>query len=204
MFDIGFLELAIIFVLGIVIIGPERMPDAVRGVLRFWGKVKHTLSETRSEFEKQIGADEIRRELHNERVMKALEKTQAKAQAEFEEISRKADINESLRQPELGKRMADHDANGSVGEDSADRDGPTFEEDDGYNDYHAQQHERQSALEAEKSQTSKPQNFDEEAGEEAGIDSNEPVPPPADPSAHKPKELSAEGSSAKNPAPKKS
>ena len=137
MFDIGFLELAIIFVLGIVIIGPERMPEAVRGVMRVWGRIKHTLSETRSEFEKQIGADDIRRELHNERVLKALEKTQAKAQEEFKAISDRADLNAQ-------KSLSDEDRTAQHGEKESRAD--AFAEEDNeeyYNEYHAAQHDRQ-------------------------------------------------------------
>ena len=155
MFDIGFFELAIIFVLGIVIIGPERMPEAVRAVMRVWGRLKHTLTETRTEFEKQIGADEIRRELHNERVLKALERTQAKAQAEFKAISERADLNESQKhlKSEIGDTdsLSDNDRH----HPESDHAEEWHNDDVEYNDYHAQQHERQEAEEPERDTSEK-------------------------------------------------
>ncbi|EGQ9935398.1 twin-arginine translocase subunit TatB, partial [Vibrio vulnificus] len=37
MFDIGFWELVLIFVVGLVVLGPERLPHAIRSVARFVG-----------------------------------------------------------------------------------------------------------------------------------------------------------------------
>jgi sec-independent protein translocase protein TatB len=74
-FDIGFFELLIIAIVGLVVIGPERLPETVRAISLWIGRLKRSLRETRSEIEKQIGADDIRRQLHNENVMRSLEKT---------------------------------------------------------------------------------------------------------------------------------
>lgn len=73
MFDVGFFELIVIAIIGLFVIGPERLPGAIRSVAMWVGRVRYFISETRSEFEKHIGADDIRRELHNEQVMRSLE-----------------------------------------------------------------------------------------------------------------------------------
>jgi len=72
-FDIGFSELIVCAVVALVVIGPERMPEAVRTIGLWIGRVKRSLSETRSEIERQIGVDDIRRQLHNEDIMRTLE-----------------------------------------------------------------------------------------------------------------------------------
>lgn len=74
MFDIGFFELLLIAVVGLLVIGPERLPTTIRTVALWVGRIKRSIRETRLEVEKQLGADEIRRELHNEQVMRNLEK----------------------------------------------------------------------------------------------------------------------------------
>ncbi len=74
MFDIGFFEILLIAVVGLVVIGPEKLPGAIRTGALWFGRIKRTLRETRTEVEKQLGADEIRQELHNEQVMANLEK----------------------------------------------------------------------------------------------------------------------------------
>ena len=73
MFDIGFSEIVVCAIVALVVIGPERMPEAVRTIGLWIGRVKRSLRETRSEIERQIGVDDIRRQLHNEEVMQALE-----------------------------------------------------------------------------------------------------------------------------------
>ncbi|MDO3380867.1 Sec-independent protein translocase protein TatB [Gilvimarinus algae] len=94
MFDIGFFELLLIAIVSLVIIGPERLPETVRAVSLWIGRLKRSLRETRSEIEKQIGADDIRRQLHNEEIMRNLEAT-------------RRDI-EGAMEPERAKRMHDH------------------------------------------------------------------------------------------------
>jgi sec-independent protein translocase protein TatB len=73
-FDISFFELLVVAVVGLVVIGPERLPETVRGISLWIGRLKRSLRETRTELERQIGADDIRRQLHNEEVMRSLEK----------------------------------------------------------------------------------------------------------------------------------
>ena len=74
-FDISFFELILCAIVGLVVIGPERLPETVRAVSLWIGRLKRSLRETRSEMERQIGADDIRRQLHNEEIMQSLEKT---------------------------------------------------------------------------------------------------------------------------------
>ncbi|HMW48047.1 MAG TPA: Sec-independent protein translocase protein TatB [Cellvibrionaceae bacterium] len=77
MFDVSFFELLVIGVVALVVIGPEKLPGAIRTCALWIGRMKRILAESRSEFEKHIGADEIRRELHNEQIMASLEKLKA-------------------------------------------------------------------------------------------------------------------------------
>lgn len=84
-FDIGFFELLVIAIVGLVIIGPERLPETARAVGLWLGRVKRSLRATRSEIEKQLGADDIRRQLHNEEVMRSLEATRRQIQDAVQE-----------------------------------------------------------------------------------------------------------------------
>ena len=70
MFDIGFTELLVCLVVALVVIGPEQLPGTVRTVGLWIGRLKRSLRDTRQEIERQIGADDIRRQLHNEEVMR--------------------------------------------------------------------------------------------------------------------------------------
>ncbi|VUD53934.1 Sec-independent protein translocase protein TatB [Thalassocella blandensis] len=79
----SFAELFTVLVVGLIIVGPDRLPHAIKSGLIWINRVKRMLHETRSEFENQLGMDEIRREIHNEQVMaslKALEDAKKKLQ----------------------------------------------------------------------------------------------------------------------------
>lgn len=73
MFDIGFSELIVCALVALVVIGPERMPEAVRTVGLWMGRLKRSLRDTRAEIERQMGMDDIRRQLHNEEILRSLE-----------------------------------------------------------------------------------------------------------------------------------
>lgn len=74
MFDVGFFELLIIGIIALLVLGPERLPGAVRMVGLTIGRIKRGFADVKSQVEREIGADEIRQQLHNERIMSNLEK----------------------------------------------------------------------------------------------------------------------------------
>ena len=78
MFDIGFSELLIVAVLTLIVMGPERLPETVRTLSLGVGRLRQFLSSARSEIEDEVGIDEIRRQLHNEKIMRDLESTKSK------------------------------------------------------------------------------------------------------------------------------
>ncbi|WP_082354089.1 Sec-independent protein translocase protein TatB [Marinagarivorans algicola] len=84
MFDIGLFELLVVGGVGLVVIGPERLPGAIKTGALWVGRVKRSILETRREIEQSIGADEIRRELRNEEIMASLEKLR-EARTQLEE-----------------------------------------------------------------------------------------------------------------------
>lgn len=54
MFDIGFWELVLCAVVALVVLGPERMPQAVRTGLLWWRTVRQALQQVRSSLEHEI------------------------------------------------------------------------------------------------------------------------------------------------------
>ncbi len=66
MFDIGFAELLLIGVVGLLVIGPERLPSTIRTVSAWVAQIRRGFNQIRSEVEQ---------ELHNDAVMQELRKT---------------------------------------------------------------------------------------------------------------------------------
>jgi len=62
-FDIGFAELLLIGVVGLLVVGPEQLPGAVRTVLAWVNRFRRSFDQVRTE---------VRRELHNDEIMQKL------------------------------------------------------------------------------------------------------------------------------------
>lgn len=108
MFDIGFFEILIIAIVALVVIGPERMPETVRAVGLWIGRLKRSLRETRNEIERQIGADDIRRQLHNEDVMRSLEKTRQQLEGAIDDASLPKPKTKPKRPYQKEEELPDH------------------------------------------------------------------------------------------------
>ena len=63
MFDIGFAELLLIGVVGLLVIGPEQLPGAVRTTLAWVNRFRRSFDQIRTE---------VRRELHNDEILQNL------------------------------------------------------------------------------------------------------------------------------------
>lgn len=63
MFDIGFWELLLIAVLGLVVLGPERLPQVAR-MLGLWaGKSRHYVQQLSAELDREVQADALHRSI---------------------------------------------------------------------------------------------------------------------------------------------
>ena len=81
MFDIGFAELLLIGVVGLLVVGPEQLPGAVRTVMAWVNRFRRSFDQIRAE---------VRRELHNDEIMQKLK-------AESQELERQVrDSTESF------------------------------------------------------------------------------------------------------------
>ena len=73
MFQVGFLEIAIILLLGLIVIGPKRLPDLIKTILKFYKKVQKQISNLKSDLEEDIGTEEIKKDVFNEMRMEELD-----------------------------------------------------------------------------------------------------------------------------------
>lgn len=69
MFGIGFSELLLVGLVALLVLGPERLPGAVRTAGLWIGRLKRSFNAIKTEVERELGADEIRRQLHNEHIL---------------------------------------------------------------------------------------------------------------------------------------
>ena len=60
--------------------GPERLPETLKGINLWVGRIKALLSSAKKEIEDELGMDEVREQLYNEKILRDLENTKQKAE----------------------------------------------------------------------------------------------------------------------------
>ena len=65
MFDIGFSELVVLGVIGVVVIGPQRLPEVVRTAVITVRKIRRAFSDVRADIERELDLDDMRKILHD-------------------------------------------------------------------------------------------------------------------------------------------
>ena len=68
MFDIGFWEIALISIMALVVIGPERLPKVARTMGQWFGKARRFVEGVKGEVESEFDTAELKRLLHNQEV----------------------------------------------------------------------------------------------------------------------------------------
>lgn len=70
----SFNELLLVAFVALLVLGPERLPETLRTLGLWLGRLRRSFTSVKTELEKEIGMDEIRRQLHNEAVMEEMKR----------------------------------------------------------------------------------------------------------------------------------
>ncbi len=93
MFDIGFAELVLVGVVGLLVIGPERLPEAIRTTSHWLGRLKRGFNDIKQE---------VQQELHNDEIMQKLRKTGQQFKTQTNGLGKSLDAaTASLAKPAL-------------------------------------------------------------------------------------------------------
>jgi|TARA_B110000438_G_scaffold83409_1_gene83095 sec-independent protein translocase protein TatB len=74
LFQVGFLEILIILLVGILVIGPEQLPSFVRSLVKSFTKLQNKFFDLRSSIERDIGAEDLKQDIFNELKMEDLKR----------------------------------------------------------------------------------------------------------------------------------
>ncbi len=109
MFNIGSFEVLLIFIIALLVLGPERLPGAVRTTGLWIGRFRRSFYKVKNEIERELNADEIRRQLHNETVMAEIEdaKSSIEGMAKDTEKSVNNIVNSANFDPGASQAAAD-------------------------------------------------------------------------------------------------
>lgn len=89
MFDIGFTELLVVAVIGLIVIGPEKLPHTIR-MLRAWTtRIKSTVTELQVDLEKELNAEEMKKRIARTTEQSALTEITKDLESSLNPISEK-------------------------------------------------------------------------------------------------------------------
>ena len=94
MFDIGFPEFFIAALVALVVLGPQRLPAALRTLGLWVGRLRRSYYNVKTEVEREIGMDEVRRQLHNEQIMADVKRVEREVRAMGREVAGDAEAAE--------------------------------------------------------------------------------------------------------------
>jgi len=123
MLDIGFAELLVISAVALFVVGPERLPSAIRSISLWLGRVRRGFEEIKSD---------VSRELHNEEVMRALKESRDEVQ-DLTDVSSALSLTENSEKSDASLPENAADSNASEPESNTplssqtDADDPTEE-----------------------------------------------------------------------------
>lgn len=89
MFDIGFSELLVIAVVALVVLGPERLPKAARFAGLWVRRARNQWDSVKQELERELQADEIKRQMQD--VRQGMQETENQLRASGEAVRREAE-----------------------------------------------------------------------------------------------------------------
>lgn len=92
MFDIGFAELVLILVIGLLVLGPERLPGAIRTTGLWIARLRRSFNDIRSEIEREARIDDIKRDLHNQSILDSLKGTADDLKGTADELGKLRDL----------------------------------------------------------------------------------------------------------------
>lgn len=102
MFDISFWELAMIGVVALIVVGPERLPGLARTTGRWLGKARRMVAEVKAEVDRELQLDELKQSLRQQADLNGVKEVASQMQ------TLRDDIQAELRN-DIQAEYDDHD-----------------------------------------------------------------------------------------------
>lgn len=108
MFDIGFAELLLIGVVGLLVIGPERLPGAIRTTTAWISRIRRGFDDVKAEVQRELHNDEVMRQLREsaDSVKQEIHQAQRAVGAEADNLKRAVQQEQGPAQPDARQQEA--------------------------------------------------------------------------------------------------
>lgn len=86
MFDVGFMELAFVALIALLVLGPERLPSAIRTVSVMIAQMRRSFNTIKTQVEEELKIDEIKQTIHNEGVLQAIKDAESNIESNVQKL----------------------------------------------------------------------------------------------------------------------
>lgn len=99
MLNIGMTELLIFGIIALLVLGPDKLPEAVRFVGTWYGKIKRMVSNVQNDLDRELRLSELREQMQAE--MQRIQQLEAKMQAQMADLQQPIAANELKQKPQV-------------------------------------------------------------------------------------------------------
>lgn len=83
MFNLGISELFLFAVVALIVLGPDKLPEAARFAGRWYGKLKRTVNSVQNDIDRELRMSELKAQMQQE--LQRIKDLEAKMQAQYEQ-----------------------------------------------------------------------------------------------------------------------
>ena len=88
MLNIGMTELLAFGIISLLVLGPDKLPEAARFAGRWYGKLKRMISNVQNDIDRELRLSELREQMQNE--MQRIQALEQKMQAQMHELQQQS------------------------------------------------------------------------------------------------------------------
>ncbi|RZG77559.1 Sec-independent protein translocase protein TatB [Acinetobacter sp. WCHAc060025] len=84
MLDVGFSELLVFGIIALLVLGPEKLPEAARFAAKWYSKFKRAISNVQNDIDRELRLSEFREQMQQE--MQRIQELEKKMEAQMQEL----------------------------------------------------------------------------------------------------------------------
>lgn len=88
MLNVSTAEILVVCIVALIVIGPERLPMAVKTASLWIGRFRRSFYKVKAEIERELNTDEIRRQLHNESILAEIEEAKSQVKGTAKDVEK--------------------------------------------------------------------------------------------------------------------
>jgi sec-independent protein translocase protein TatB len=103
MLDVGFSELLVFGIIALLVLGPDKLPEAARFAAKWYSKFKRAITSVQNDIDRELRLSEFREQMQQE--MQKIQELEQKMQAQMQELQQqKIAIEQETHAEQLGQQ----------------------------------------------------------------------------------------------------